>query len=937
MLARRFLASLLLVQLTWLAPPAIAQESSQFYEQAVQAFDEKKYTEAYIHLKNVLQEDPDHVSARLLLAEVHFSVGDFSGAEKEAAEALLLGADVNLVLPVYGPSLILQRKTTRLFELDKVAHDFTRENQFEWAMLKGQGYLIDGDRESGLKAFEEAARMFPEDVRSNNTLAAVYLTSELPEKARQHIDKSMSLDAKNAKTWELRGELALVDGGYQEALPYFEAAFELDPRDIKVLRALARSHLELGNREETARFLGLMLEVSPEDPAATLISAVMMIGEGDQASGDSMLADLSNQLSEMGFVQNQSNDAMVFIQASADYVRGSDGSAIALFNSYLSRNRGDLAAIRMLVDLYLRNDNAREAVEFLDTHQPEIADDIPLQMKLVHLYIVSDKIYAARKLLEKLKQQTSADNPYMLLLEGELLQAKGMPAEALALLGIYDFGDDTPLAYSLLQGSLELQLQRLPEAARRVEALRASYPDNIRVLSFCAVVYLALDERSAAQECIRLGLAQAPGNIELRFSEAMLLKKRGEYEASGKLLNAILEENSSHTRSILLMARMLMLQERYDEAIDWSNRVYAYDRNAVRPAELQLDIYEVTDDWDSARSTAVQLARAQPNNTDYIERIARIYVKLGERDLAQSRYGRLRELWAKEPERLRYLATLQAAAGFTAEARLSLEAALEREPASYQTQIALTRLNVLDGEYKRALSMSQSLKKQYGDNAEIAYIEGELALAQGREQDAHGAFLRAFELDRTNLDALRGLYDLSLQGVGGEAFTRSLEAGLREGSLPAIAVRLLADTYLVQGRLAEAAAYYEKLLALPMFATDVDILNNLANIYAEDDLEKALATAQRALQANSQHSSALLDTTGWILSRQGEHEEALFYLRQAFAKNSTDPEIRYHTAVSLNALGRTGEAMRELRAALATGEDFAARAEAESLLASLEG
>lgn len=73
-----------------------------------------------------------------------------------------------------------------------------------------------------------------------------------------------------------------------------------------------------------------------------------------------------------------------------------------------------------------------------------------------------------------------------------------------------------------------------------------------------------------------------------------------------------------------------------------------------------------------------------------------------------------------------------------------------------------------------------------------------------------------------------------------------------------------------------------------------------------------------------------------ILARQGQNEKALPYLRQAYALNSRDAEIRYHTGVTLLALGREKEAATELRAALAQPGVFPGREEAERLLASLQ-
>ena len=124
------------------------------------------------------------------------------------------------------------------------------------------------------------------------------------------------------------------------------------------------------------------------------------------------------------------------------------------------------------------------------------------------------------------------------------------------------------------------------------------------------------------------------------------------------------------------------------------------------------------------------------------------------------------------------------------------------------------------------------------------------------------------------------------------------------------------------------------MLALEAFAADPAILNNLAHIYAEKDLDKALATALKGLEVSGEQNAALPDTVGWILARKGENEKALSYLRKAYARNSTDPEIRYHLGVTLLALGRTAEGEKELRAAIASGQQFTGLDEAERLVAS---
>lgn len=931
---KRIISGLLALALVG-AAGARAQTDSAYYEEGVQAYAQGEYAEAYIHLKNALQADPNMVPARLLLAKVHFNAGNVHAAVKESEEALLLGADINLVLPVYGPALVVLRQPDKLFALEKVADEFTPESQFEWSLLKGQGYLQRSEPELARREFERAARLFPEDVRSNNTLAALYIDNGMLAEASALLEKSLGLDAGNVKTLELSAELAIAEQRYAQALQLLTRAHEQDSADLRVLRSLARVHLLLGNTAEMEHYLALILEQSPDDPAATLLSAVTSIDRGEVEIGEAMLGELSQKLSRVDALRLQTTDGMLFIQAASDYVRGSDRSAIDLFNTYLARNPSDLAAISMLVDLYLRNGESRRANTLLSDSREFITDDLALSLQLLHLYIQNGSVWNARELLEDLRASTG-DNPFVTILEAELERSQGESEKALAILDGRE-SSDPPVSYGLLRGALLLDLARLAEAERVAAQLQSSNPDMLRVQNFAAVTYLRAGRLKAAERAVNAALKLSASDLEARFNHAMLLKQRGRREDAARVLNDILAERPSHTRSILLMAQILYEQGRSEEAIDWSKKVYVYDKTSTLPDEFQLGVYTRQGEWQDALGAALALSKADPLNEAYLVQLAEIYMRLGNLEVAQRPLRRLFVLWKNDAARLRQLADMQIASGNPAEARMTLEAALELEPESLATRLALVRLELSEGNHARARERLDALAELGGDNAEVALLLGDMALAEGEKEAARQHYLQSLTLDSGQSAAILRLYELSLDGVGGEAFTAALENLLQQASLPPWQVRLLADSYLQQGKPERAQRYYESLLEHPEHNADAGVLNNLANIYAEEDLDKALDTAMRALESGGEKNYALLDTVGWILTRLGREAQALPYLRKAYSINSRDPEIRYHTGVALLGLEREAEARTELRAALADDTDFPGRDRAETLLNSLGG
>ena len=910
---------------------AVAQDADQYYEKALQSYQNEDVTEAYIHLKNALQQNPNMVAARVLLAEMYFNAGDILGAEKESEEALKLGADINLVLPVYGTSLIIQEKIDTLFGLEKRSDNFSKQTRFEWLLLKAQAHLLDGKSERARATLEEASGLFPADVRSVNSLAAVYLNSGMREEARNQINKSLTLDPLNHKTWQLRGELAFSENKFEEALDHFTRAHEIDSEDLRVLRSLARVNLHLGDQTEMKRYLELILELSTDDPAATLLNAILMIGQGDAELGEEMLSNLSLKLGALEEVQMHTSDGMLFIRAASDYVRRSDRSAITLFNAYLARNKNDLAAIRMLVDLYVRNNEIRLATDLLRTSKEVVSQDLGLSLQLLHFYIKDKNSYAAKEMLQELKT-LGETNPYVPILEAEFLRSSDNPEGALALLDELYLGGKQVLDYDLLRGALQLQLKDYAAAVTSAKRLRAAYPEAVRAHNFGAVTFLRTGDLPEAEESIDLALELAPDNADAHFNKAMLLKKRGDLEQSGQAINKALVLQPSHTKSILLMARNLFLQGQYDEAIEWTRKATVYDRTSTRPAELQLEIYLEQNNLDKAVQVAAGLSRENPLNDDYLVTLAGIYMQMQEYELAQRPLHSLSLLWKEDPEKLRELAAMHVRTENLEAARNVLEMALEIESDSFPVRLDLAGLFLMEGQDQTAESIAKSLEQKHGDSAQLSYLFGEIAFERKDLEKAQYHFMRAYEQDATLTPTIFKLYELSARGVGAKAFTDTMEASLRDGELPMWAVRLIADSHLLQGNEAEAQDYYEKLVALPEVGDDPAILNNLANIYAREDLEKGLATALRAVDEEGENSSSLLDTVGWILTRKGEYERALPYLRKAYAINSSDPEIRYHTGVALKALGRNGEAEKELRAALVLSDEFAERDEVQRLV-----
>ena len=198
---------------------------------------------------------------------------------------------------------------------------------------------------------------------------------------------------------------------------------------------------------------------------------------------------------------------------------------------------------------------------------------------------------------------------------------------------------------------------------------------------------------------------------------------------------------------------------------------------------------------------------------------------------------------------------------------------------------------------------------------------------QGRFDAAGKAFAEAQRLrpSARNLLNLVQLHTATGRRSKAQALMREWLNDRPRSLLVAIA---LAESHLAANELDAARVAYERVLAID--ARNAGALNNLATVLQRQGDQRALDFARQA-HALAPEVAEINDTLGWVLVSQGEAQEGLRFLREAFARQGQNPEIRYHIAEALAALGRDGEARRELKAALKLSQTFPGAEQARAL------
>lgn len=150
---------------------------------------------------------------------------------------------------------------------------------------------------------------------------------------------------------------------------------------------------------------------------------------------------------------------------------------------------------------------------------------------------------------------------------------------------------------------------------------------------------------------------------------------------------------------------------------------------------------------------------------------------------------------------------------------------------------------------------------------------------------------------------------------------------------------MLADIYKQTG---QTALYKQVLAAIQKLQPDnPDVLNNLAYIYADEELDVKLGLELARKSYEMADEKLLLyvtDTLGWALYRNGMLDEAAATLRDAvkLSEEAKDPDAGityYHLAMVLHDLGQSAEALNVLEKALTVTPGLP---EAQELLAKIK-
>jgi cellulose synthase operon protein C len=587
-----------------------SETPEEAYRRGLQALAEGEARTARIEFLNAIRADPDNKALRLAQARTYLLLGDGAAAEDELKRANALGVAESETAHLMAHALLLQGQAERAAaEAGKAGP----ANAAYANRMLGRAHQALGRMEDAAKAFDRALAAAPDDGALWADIGRFRRDSGEVGGAIAAADRAVALDSDNVEALILRGELTRNQYGLAAAVPWFDRALEVDPSNVTALIERASTLGDLGRTRDMLADTRRILSVSPGNPSAYYLQAVLAARGRDYGLARSLYRRTGGAFDR--------RPAAMLLAGTIELGAGNAALAMRPLQRLLESQPGNFKARRLLGAAQWRSGDAAAAVRTLRPIADRAdADSYTLSVIGKAYARLGDEGMAARYLARAASPRPSAlaalENP---LADGEIetlrRDADRQPNSAPAQIG---------LIRALLGRGLGAEaLQR----ARRLQAANEGTPDaHVLVGDALAIQGDYAAAAIAYRNAANLAFSEP---VALRLVEA--LRNSGDRQGASRVLALFLQQNPQNVSAQILAADANLQARRWPEAIALYERVRRRigDRDATLLNNLAW-AYAQSGDYERAVPLARRAWTLEPNNPVTADTLGWLLFKSGE-------------------------------------------------------------------------------------------------------------------------------------------------------------------------------------------------------------------------------------------------------------------------------------------------------------------
>ncbi len=579
--------------------------------QADQAMEDGDPRAALIHLRNILERDPDNTEAMIRIGKLYAFAGDARSAERFFRAAARRGADPALFLSDWLSTQLQVGRYEELLEATEPLPEYLDQAVvlgMRGYAFQGLGQLVEAE-----KTFNQAIAKSVDSPTGYTDLAQLMLLLNRSEIADQQIELALTRDEDYAPGLILRGTRQFATGETSQAKATLVRAAKLAEQGyspsvwVSALAGLAEIQLFAGETEAAARSIDQASKVIGESVEVRYLRAQLAAQNGNFDDARSLLQGILGDLGEHAPSQR--------LLGSIYALEGSLNLAELYLKMAVNSDardtvaRGLLAAVRMqqsqpeeAIDLLgdesqlltagqsgflalagqanLQAGNVDRALEIFGAGAQQFPDDWRFALGQALSYLRALRTDEAILLLESLDEREAPEVRGTTLVlsyvqKGDFDKAD---SEARSLAQRYP---QEPWAQNLLASWL-MQQQKFTEAAlayARSYALEAG-PEPAAGAAEARV----RGGISKPTEFLEDWLARNPDDLPTRHALAQITLAMGDYQRSGELYEEIIKEDAQHVGALNNLA-WVYLQSNDERAVDVGRRAYKLARRNAAVAD----------------------------------------------------------------------------------------------------------------------------------------------------------------------------------------------------------------------------------------------------------------------------------------------------------------------------------------------------------------
>jgi putative PEP-CTERM system TPR-repeat lipoprotein len=897
---------------------------AEYVAKAQEHWDKGEWRPAFIELSNALQQDPNTLAARWLMAKVVLKLGDPTRAEKEVKRAMELGLSPAEAQPVLVKSIILQGDLDRvLAETERLAYDMTPADQALLLGLRGQAYVLKGQLEHARVVLEQALKLEPKAPEALVGMAVLQASQQEYDAARQSVALALEANPTSPEAWSILGELEWTQGKAAEAEAAFGKAIQYRryPTIERAKRALAR--IQLGKfADAEADIQELKKQQGWKDhPYVNYVAGLIRFrqkqyaeaAEAFEASYNADAAFLPNQmyLAITRFLLGQTQQARGHAQAV--YAKAPQSPVVGRLLGAVNISLAEYAAAKEALQATLRN-------------QPE--DQASLRMLTTVSLLEGD----AAKGVEY-SQRLAALDP-----KSEQAQEMLMVAKLMAGQPIEEKGASKPAAegddYSreFLRALEAFRNNQVGAALERAKKLHTLHPDRIDPLNLMAACYLAAGQWDLARVELEKVLALKANEPSATRNLAKVEAQQGHLEKARTLLQPLVKEQPGDEETALLLAEIETRLGNPEAGLAVLQQALEKNPNAlIVRAKLAQEHFRAGR-WPEVLTLTRELTNAQfQEQPVLLEFQGKSQMQMGELAAGKDSFRRWAEAMPNSAEAHFLYGDTLARSGEGEKAGKELLRTLEIDRTYLPARVGEIKLLVHQNKLEQAKTALGQLRKDFGERPEVLGIEGWFALGTGDYPTAAkslSAVLAQKPDTEVTILLVRALWAQQKQDEAIQVMKDVLQAQPKD----LVVLMHLAGAYLGLNRNAEARDAYAKVVEY--YPNHVPALNNLAWLTQDQDLKQAIAYAERARQLLPQ-DPYVQDTLGTLMVKSGDAFRGALLIRSAAEQLPDDPQIQLHFGRVLVQQQKHDEARKVLSRLVEKAPDSEQAKEAKPLLESL--